>query len=386
MPSILFLADVHPKTHDLKWISHFSSSKINKCYLLPLAHQYKGLTTSTRDSLSMRSIQLLEPIHSFSIIKFYRTIFDLFYIKNIVLKNRIDIVHIQYADPNALWAIFRPFIGRPIILTTRGTDIYQGLFGVYSNHTLINYLLRILYRMAIRNMDFITCTSVNQLLQLEIYIGPLINKSIIRTGININNLDKALKGRINGKRNSKKFILFPRSMYRLYNHELALESIRLLNDRIRSEYAMVFLNSDSSDQEYVRHISELMRHDPFVEFHFLPTLSEDRFYDLIADASLVVMTNKSDGSPVTAMETLYIGTPLLLPPLDYDADIFGSVKKFDIYEALNVAKHIELILEGKVYNKESLSFLKRNIFLKCNRSTEMSKLKKIYERLIELDN
>jgi trehalose-6-phosphate synthase len=76
----------------------------------------------------------------------------------------------------------------------------------------------------------------------------------------------------------------------------------------------------------------------------LPKQKQEGIWELYKRAELIVMTPKSDGTPVSGMEAIALGQKLILGPLKYDEDIFNQascfkLKKWDTKELASQIKY-----------------------------------------------
>src|SRR5690606_35676355 len=106
--NILFLADPN-SIHDFKWTNYFTSKGMVNALLLPREQHWAVYPGKFSTSWA----RMLIPIPDFSISRFYRTLLAVVRIRRIIKQERIDLVNIHYAEPNALWCIFRWFFGVP---------------------------------------------------------------------------------------------------------------------------------------------------------------------------------------------------------------------------------------------------------------------------------
>lgn len=315
---ILYLADPN-SIHDEKWITYFSADKLHKTYILPRLHHLK---TFKGDEYVFGAIPL-QPIPDFSIIRFYKTIATALKIKSIIKKEKIELIHILYAEPNALWSLFRRYFGVPIIISARGTDVLKTIPETFKKKTLINHLVAPAYKKAFLNADWITGTSKKQLVSLSALIGSTGNMSIIRTGVDTVRLNEP-STTSSPLKDVDKYILFPRFIRPIYNHEFCLDAIQFLPSELKRTYKMVFIGNNSGDLNYQKALERRMKEMDEVTFIFLEKQTQESLFELYKNASLVVMTPLSDGSPVSAMEALLCGKKLILGPLDYDEEIFSE--------------------------------------------------------------
>lgn len=372
--NILYLADPN-STHDLNWIRAFSRQ--HKCYLVARKLHHHN---SHSDILEKKNIIYLGYINDFTTIRFWKNFKEVEKLKSWVNLRSISLIHIMYSEPNILWANFRMKLGVPILTTTRGTDILITIRNTLSSRSILNSIVSLLYKRAFLKSDYITATSTSQLN----YLGKLgvANQSseLIRTGIDAQKINEAILT-INSRPIEEKYILFPRKMSGVYNHELSLAAIELLPKSIVENYTFVFLDADSSNKEYVNKIEALLSKS-LAKTMFLKNQPQNKLWNLINFASLVVMTNYSDGTPVTALETLYLKTPLLLSPIDYDVEIFKNIPRFQAFRPRDLAYEIQsIITHGHSYSLEDCKTIVLNM---CLREREMLKIDIIY-RAIKMD-
>ena len=374
MRNILFLADPN-SIHDIKWISYFSRENYAQCFLLP---RYQHFITYQKSGLVSRGLfEMLQPIHDFSVRRFYRTLKDAIRIRKIVRDNRIDVIHVLYSEPNALWSLFRAYLTVPIIISARGTDVLKTIPQAFGRRDPLNMLVSTMYREAFRRADRITGTSRSQLDSISLFSKRTDGMTIIRTGVETEKLggDTSVFFPLNGDR---PFILFPRYMRPLYNHELSLAAIALLPEFVKQTYRMVFVGRNGGDEAYQHEIVKVMESQPDVVFEFLERESQDSLFEMYKRASAVVMTPLSDGSPVSGMEALLCGAKLILGPLNYDTDVFSQAIRMRTWDADELATLITQALDDP--ERPQLS---AETIAAMDRETNMEKMMEIYRSLID---
>lgn len=377
MKNILFLADPN-SIHDIKWISFFAEGNHAKCFLLPRISHYKTFQDSPQRNniLKEGNFRLLSPIHDFSIVRFYRTLYDASVIQKIISKNEIDVIHILYAEPNALWCLFKTFFRIPMIITTRGTDVLKTIPEAFQKKDVLNRVVASAYKRAFQLADWITTTSHAQVESVARFSQRKNQVTVIRTGVN---MEKLLSNTSDffPLHDSKRFILFPRSIKPLYNHEFGLSAIALLPWNIKKTYTMVFVGKDSDDVTYQKKLETLMCQQADVKFEFIAKQSQETIFELYKRASLVVMTPVSDGSPVSGMEALLCGAKLILGPLDYDPDIFSRAIRLKQWDVNELAQAITNALTDSGYEPPITERLKKLMDSKSN----MERMKEIHRGL-----
>ncbi len=370
--NILYLADPN-STHDLKWITWFAP--INKIFIIrreihdPPSGKSKDDITDTG---AICDVSIFSPL---------KVLNSLRKLKSIIRSKDIELIHIHFAEPNILWAIFRRFLGVPIVVTTRGSDILITISRHFELFSVQNIYVRQLYKLAFRNCDKIICTSSSQLNSINRFFKPKNEISVIRTGIDIEDLSNPTALNLPTELKEHNYVLMPRIMRPIYMHELTIKAIGLLDKSIKEEYIFVFLDCNSKEVEYVTRIKYLMNLDPDTSFCFLPRQTREELQTLYLHSSLVIMHPETDGSPVSAMEAMLFEKPLIIGPAKYDSDLFGEwVSKMTSWNPDDLA---DLIIDSlKNVDQHKIMVAKSKVIELGNRSTEMQKLNEIYKSLL----
>ena len=368
---LLFIGDPQ-SVHDLKWMS--SVGKYHEIHLLRRKiHQFN----------SNRLNEIVEHgvLNDFSAIKPIRTLRSLFFLKQVIKRNKIDLVHILYTEPNALWAIFRKYLKIPILLTTRGSDILLAITNHFESASVQNLYVRKLYRTAFRRSSAVTCTSSSQKQRVLELFKISHEPIIIRTGMQIPESSNFLISDLPEELHEGKFVLMPRMMRPVYNHEFTLSAIAKLPEDILLQYKFVFIDYESQAISYVELIQKKMKLIPKGRFVFLPMLEQPDLYNLYYYSNLVIMNPISDGTPVSGLEAMYFETPLILGPLDYDTDLFGNwIHKLQEWNADELASLIcNCLKESNPEEKTKAKEVVQNI---GNTEKEMKKLLDLYNEIV----
>lgn len=371
--NILYIADPN-SIHDLKWISAFTRKWSVHAFILPRAIH----TLVSSLELPKEHVTVGKPIRDFSIFRFHITIATALRIKRIIKRSNIDVVHILYAEPNALWCLFRNYFGVPVIISSRGTDVLRTIPQAFKKRDFINRVVSSLYRMAFSMADFVTGTSRSQLNSIRNFSGRSDGLFLVRTGVDIQRLQKDTSTHFPLQTNTP-FVLFPRYIRRLYNHEFCLKAITLLSREIKSQYKMVFVGRDhyEADLAYQEFLIQEMKLVKEVDFIFLPEVTQESIFELYKRASLVVMTPLSDGSPVSAMEAIACGAKVILGPLNYDEEIYKDwTYKLNSWDA----KELSDLMVRCLMSKEKVD--PKNFIPLIDRENEMNKMGAIYRESV----
>lgn len=378
---ILYLADPG-LIHDLKWMRFFT--KGHHCFVVSRAHHQAHLQSPQwKQFLAEEQVVYLGQIEDFSIRHFFRSRQEMNKLAGWIKEHKIDLLHLFYAEPNALWAYFRKSLGVKIVLTSRGTDVLQTIPQFFQAGGWKNGLIRHFYGRAFGQLDQIVSTSLRQAQSIEQHF-PQVQKeiAIIRTGVDVEQFEEEHPQALPKELKNKKFVFFPRAMRPLYQHELAIAAIELLPKAILEQYQFVFVNKDSQDKAYLNKIAALIE-EGAANYIWLPNLDQKALWQTYKSSNLVAMTPQSDGTPVTAIEAMLSKTPLILPPLAYDEDLFsGTCLQFKAWTANSLAQEIQKALEQPQTEMVEEAYLRAHNL--ANRTTEMVRLGRIYGNLVPI--
>jgi glycosyltransferase involved in cell wall biosynthesis len=381
MANLLLLID--PKSHDSKWLKYISRN--HHCYVVLRKLHYQQYTKEQLHKVeSELNCTVLGSVDDFSMLRFWKSYSSFTRIRRYIKKHEIKLFHIMYAEPNALWALFARIFSIPIFITTRGTDILKVIPSFISTRNIYKRFVGKLYKSAFRNASVITCTSHEQIQAVKKLVGNTIpNLQLIRTGAEFDLLQAFKISSEAEKHVAGKYILFPRSMRSLYNHEFSIEAIKHLSNTIKEEYKFVFVDRDSSDGNYVKKILNLMNNEEDANFVFLERQSQVIMYELMKNASIVIMNPLSDGTPVSALEAIALKKPVILGPLRYDEDLFDRYPyKLSRWDSAELAQMIQnLLLRPDIYDAD---FWFSHFHKLTNRSEQMKKLFNLYDAYLNI--
>lgn len=383
--NVLFIC--HPGSiHDIKWMNFVPAAMGAAKFCVVRKSDRQFLPENFITKLKQEAeVEFIGYIEDFSVARPWQTLLTVFRLKKIISDRKISILHALYAEPNALWAWWRPFLNTKMILTTRGSDILIVIKNTFESRKMIDRIVSRLYKSSLLKFDYITCTSLRQKELIMQLSGRKSYIEVIRTGVDLRIGAVKLNDEKQSKISGKKIVFFPRSMRPVYNHELAVDALELLPEMIKKEFAFVFVDSDSHNYAYVERIKSRMAAKKDVEFVFLHLLAQREMFRILKMSSLVVMTPLSDGSPVSAMEAMVCKVPVVLPDIGYDDELFNenTVSFFSPGNAEELAVIItdQLINPGKYQQITEEAFVV--ISAKANRAKEMEKLNGVYDSLLK---
>lgn len=336
-------------------------------------------TDSDRETMNRLNIKLLEPIHPFSISAPVQTIKAIFQLNAVIKENKIDLVHILFATPHALWG---NFISIPYIITTRGSDVLIVIPDLLMRKGVKAFYFRLLFhlfRRVFNRAASITATSNRQIAKIKELFSK--DSALIRTGISVNEIKAINKPELlPSELLQQSYIFSPRFMSPVYNISLQIQSLVFLDELILQKYLFVFIRGKSFNVDYFTEQCqklEQLKNEKGLKYLIIDFFDQETLWMAFKRASLTIMTPLSDGTPNSALEAMAAECPLIIPHFDYDADIFDGAT-FVLEE--NEPEQLALLIEKAiiVYPKSMIDLASDRILRLGNRKTEMKRLEEIY--------
>ncbi|TNF25240.1 MAG: glycosyltransferase [Bacteroidetes bacterium] len=377
MTRVLYIGDPS-SVHDLKWVSYFSTRPDFEAYFLVQEHEMHLITPERKKQFDELGITVEGPIKSYSLWRFWENRASINKIKQVIAKRKIDVVHPLFATPFSLWTRNLPI---PSIITCRGSDIHVVLASLGKGSFLQKIhgkLLLTRFQSAFENAAAITCTSQGQLDRINSVFGMNLKAEIIRTGVNvdeINQLEPKLK--LPPMFSGKKIIFLPRYIRPIYQTELQLKALLEIPENLRPQLALVLVKGNRTPDSYMAKIERLLK-ECGLPYHIFDSLTQHEMWSMFKLSSLAIMTPKTDGTPNSALEGMAAKCPLILGSFEYDEDLF-SERFCNRMKTESVDELTELITESlQNYPLEKINAAFENVSNRGNRPVEMERLKALY--------
>jgi glycosyltransferase involved in cell wall biosynthesis len=264
-----------------------------------------------------------------------------------------QVLLILYAEPHVGWAYYRNTWQIPIALFTYGTDALVSLPQI-TRFTIAGLFRRWLFKKAFHGLDLVMANSQAQIDAIHKLLPADIPKYIVRIAVQTENMNAFLSAPP-PRPIEMPYLIFPRMMQPIYQHEKCIEAIQWLPEPIKNNYRFVFIDADGGNAPYLLNIKMLMEKTSKDGFIWLNRLDKQSLWSYLYHADLCIQIPTTDGSSVTALETMYLNTPLLLGTANYDDDLFGHLPRTTT-DPKQIAEAITRILESKpAQNEHSVS-------------------------------
>lgn len=380
MIRVLYIGDPS-SVHDLKWVSYFSTRDDFEAFFLVQEHEMHLITTERKKLFDELGITVEGPIKSYSLWRFWENKASTNTIKEAIAKRKIDVVHPLFATPFSLWTRNLPV---PSLITSRGSDIHVVLAGLGKGSSLQkihgNLLLK-KFKSAFENAAAITCTSQGQLDMINSVFGTNLKAEIIRTGVNVSEIDELCpKIRLSPIFSGKKIVFLPRYIQPIYRTQLQLKALMDLPVNLRPQVALVLVKGSRTPKKYMQQIESLLKQCG-LPYEVFDRLSQQEMWSMFKKSALTIMTPKTDGTPNSALEAMAAKCPLILGSFGYDEDLFSESFCHRL-SSDSVEELSELIVNSlQSYPQEKVEAAFENVSQRGNRPVEMERIREIYLRL-----
>lgn len=370
--------------HDRKWISFFAGRNDIRLFATwEDAHRIEG--TDACAFFQKNNIQILPAYSSFSLKRFHKTAGAINHLNALITAHHIDLVHILFAAPHALYV---PFLKARCVITTRGSDVLKAIPDLKKStgiQRLHDYALFYLFKRAFQKAALITCTSQKQVDKCtSLFSLPAAKCLLVRTGVDVEKIqalhaDEYLPASLKGK----KIIFSPRWMYPQYNVETQIAAIELLSKEILAEYTFVFIQGKdvfASQEPYFSQMRSRLDSVPGLQYQIFEKLNQQEVWACYKKTTVAFMVPLSDGTPSSGIEAMAARCKLIIGDADYDTELFKDtcivVEKTD---ARQLAQAIKQAIEH--YPEHLLNKAYQQATMHGNRTTEMNKLLAAYHKL-----
>ncbi len=212
-----------------------------------------------------------------------------------VLKSKCDVIHVHWAIPTGLLAVWmRMLLKKPFIVTVHGSDLRMAL-------AKRGFLWKI-FAYVCKTANHINCVSQVQKSELERLGFPEDKISAIPMGVDDAFLEEGKKRKLALEKQSFT-ILSNRNLLPIYNVSLLIRAIPII---LGNESGVKFLIAgDGSERGSLEKEVKDLRITEYVQF--LGRVPHDKMPSLLARSDIYVSTSYYDGTSVSLLEALASG-------------------------------------------------------------------------------
>ena len=376
---ICYLADGR-YIHARRWLRYFSTHG-HEMFLFSFA----PMTEEHIQAVEVSGAKYAGELSPFHLKKFWRTAGQIARLRKFLRREKIDVLHSHFVGVNAWYGALTRF--HPHVITVMGGDI---LGDDWKPGPDIRE--RRLTPYALRNADLITCWSKQLTDVTRRYSGPDVPIEVVHGGVDLERFSggarrpQYLLDRLNLPQHAR-VVLSPRLMRPLYN----LDKIAIAADNVCAAvpdtYFVFAVLPEAKDERYEAQIREIFsRGAANNRVRFVGGIAHDEMPDYYRLADVTVSIPSSDGTPMSVLESMACGTPVLVSQIpNYDARYIENQKTVIMvnqsYPGVVAAALIKL-LQDRSLAEGIAAEAKRRVVATASYESQMARMDQLYQKLI----
>ena len=317
---------------------------------------------------------------NFHLKRFWLTLRDLQFVKSVLRREKIDILHSHFLGTNAWFAALSRF--SPHILTVMGGDV------IGEDWPSRNIRERKLTPFALRNADVVTSWS-DALAKRITRFAKSGHLEVIHGGIE---LDRFLPGAASDSlRDSLKIprharvVFSPRLARPLYNIDRIACAAGIVCSNSSDVYFLIALPQTILDADYVRNVKDIFSQNSARQnVRYLSTIAHEDIPEYFRLSDVTISIPDVDGTPMAVLESMACGTPTVIGDLpDYDPEYFEHEKTtlmVDVKDPRSIAEGVLRLLKDEPLSHSISEEARSRVTATGGYEYQMSKMEAIYRR------
>ena len=374
---ICYLADGR-YIHSHRWLNYFSN-RGHQVSLLSFAE----MQPHDIDAVEKAGGKYLGEMTPFHLKLFWKTIAQHFRLRKILRDEQIDVVHCHFLGVNCWYAALSGF--HPFVVTVMGGDI---LGDDWKPRAEVRE--QWLTPFALRKADLITCWSNKLVDVVRRYSRPGVRIEVIHGGVDLVRFSPGprpeyLLERLSIPRNAR-VILSPRLMRPLYNlHQIAAAAESVWST-IPDAYFVFAVLPVGKDDLYEARVKDIFRGGNASDrVRFVGPIPHSEMADHYRLADVTVSIPSSDGTPMSVLESMACGTPVLVSRIpNYDSSLIEEGETVLMtnpnYSGAVAASLIKLLQDRSLADRLATE-AKRRVISNGSYESQMGRMEQLYQEL-----
>jgi glycosyltransferase involved in cell wall biosynthesis len=346
---------------------------------------FEPITPEHIEAIEKAGGKYIGELSPFYLKRWWRTAAQLWRLRRFLREKKIDVLHSHFVGANTWYGALSRF--HPNAITVMGGDI---LGEDWKPGRDIRE--RWLTPFALRNADLITCWSNKLIKIVRRYSGPDVPIEVVHGGVNLERFSfdgskpQYLLDRLDLPRDAR-VILSPRLMRPLYNLDKIAAAADAICTAVPQAYLVFAILPVSTVEEYETKVREILARGAARDrVRFVGAISHDEMPDYYRLADLTVSIPSSDGTPMSVLESMACGTPVLVSRIpNYDTHYIEdqrTVVMVDQRYTGAVAAGVIKLLQDRSLATRIAAEAKRRVTATASYESQMAKMAQLYEDLL----
>jgi glycosyltransferase involved in cell wall biosynthesis len=344
---------------------------------------FAPMTQQHIDAVQRAGARYLGELGPFHLKRFWRTARQVSRLRKLLREEKIDVVHSHFVGVNAWYAALSRF--HPSVITVMGGDI---LGDDWKPGPDIRE--RWLTPFALRNADLITCWSNALIPVVRRYSRPEVPIEVVHGGVELERFSPAprpqyLLEKLNLPATAR-VILSPRLMRPLYNLDQIASAAQSVCAAVPETYFIFAVLQEAKDEAYEARVRDILaRGTAHDRVRFVGAIPHDEMADYYRLADVTVSIPSSDGTPMSVLESMACGTPVLVSRIpNYDSHYIEEDKTAMMANPNDpeaVATTLTRLLQDHSLAQSLAAEAERRVRLTGSYESQMAKMNKLYSEL-----
>jgi L-malate glycosyltransferase len=308
---ICYLADGR-YVHARRWLRYFNEHG-HDMHLISFA----PMTPEHVRAVEEAGGRYLGELGGFHFKRFWLTVSELKWLRDLLRRERIDVLHCHFLGSNAWYAALSGF--RPLVITVMGGGDVCGP-GWRPEGTRA----RVLTPFALRRADLVTSWSRVMAEAVRPYCREETPIEVIHGGVDLSRFhcgpkQEYLRERWNLPPDAK-VVFSPRLMRPLSNITQIAAAAGLIHEKLPHTYFLFAAPAEERDQTYETEVRRVLRETGVADnARFVGPIPHHEMADYHRLADVTISIPSTDGTPMTVLESMACGTPVVVSDIpDYD--------------------------------------------------------------------
>jgi len=379
---ICYLADGR-YIHSHRWLRYFSNHG-HQTFLFSFA----PLTPANIDAVEKAGAKYLGELSPFHLKRFWHTAAQISRLRRLLREEKIEVLHSHFVGVNAWYGALSRF--HPTVITVMGGDI---LGEDWKPGPDIRE--RCLTPFALRNADLITCWSNKLIPVVRRFTRPQVPIEVIHGGVELERFSPGprphyLLERL-GLPQTARVILSPRLMKPLYNLDTIASAAETVCAAVPETYFVFAVLPTGKDESYEARVREILERGAAKDrVRYVGSIPHAEMADYYRMADVTVSIPSSDGTPMSVLESMACGTPVLVSRIpNYDTHYIEDQKTVmmaDQTDSGAVATALIRLLQDRALAQGLAAEAKRRVVASASYESQMAKMNELYEKVSRKDN
>jgi L-malate glycosyltransferase len=367
--------------HASRWMKFFAN-RGHQMHLISFA----PMTDEQIEQFEKVGIRYHGTTGNFHLKKFWLTLKDLKFVRSVLKREEIEILHSHFLGANAWFADLSGF--HPHIITIMGGgDVVRENWKPDSN-----LQERFLTPRTLKNADLITAWSEVLARAVKPYCRDSTPIEVVHGGIELGRFQPTAKRRdlfeeleipLTGK-----IIFSPRLMRPLSNITQIARAAGKISEVFPETYYIIAYPKAEANKSYSNEVKRIFSENSLLDkVRFISEIPHDKIVDYFCFADVMISIPDTDGTPMTVLESMACGTPTVIGNLaDYDKMYFEHEKTtlmVDITDPNSIAEATLQLLQVPTLSEKITSEARKRVKETGSYESQMLKMERLYKDLLQ---